>query len=303
LIVPRLVPTRSRLLRAAVFGALAVVSSFATTAVADDEPPASSPMAKPLSPEMRAIEVDEHRNERLDGALGFVDPAGNPVHAADWFDGERPVLLTLNYYRCRVVCSVQLNGLADALGELDWTPGDENFRVVTISLDADELADDAEHKRSQILDQLGKGAEVDWQFLRGDEVTIQALAAQLGISFAYDAEQDQFAHPAVAVFLTPDGTIAQYIYGITYESRDLKFALLESGQGKIGSPMEQLYLSCFTYDHTIGRYGPWAFGIMRLGGTLTFVILASTLAIFWRRERRGSPPAPLSDDPRVEAVS
>ncbi|MBC8068268.1 MAG: SCO family protein [Deltaproteobacteria bacterium] len=292
----------ARSLHVAVFGAFAAAWSCVATVHAD-EPVASSPLAKPMSPEMRAIEVDEHRSERIDGALTFVDPAGNAVKAADWFDGKRPVLLTLNYYRCRVVCSVQLNGLADALGELDWTPGDENFRVVTVSLDADELAADASHKREQILDQLGKGADVDWQFLRADEVTIQALAAQLGISFAYDAEQDQFAHPAVAMFLTPDGTIAQYVYGITYESRDLKLALLESGQGKIGSPMEQLYLSCFTYDHTIGRYGPWAFGIMRLGGTLTFLILASTLAIFWRRERRHRLPVPLSNDPRVEAVS
>jgi protein SCO1/2 len=300
--VSRPVTARTRLLHVAVLGAFVAAWSY-VGAVRADEPRPDSPMAKPLSPELRAIEVDEHRSERIDGALTFVDPAGNQVKAADWFDGERPVLLTLNYYRCRVVCSVQLNGLADALSELDWTPGDENFRVVTISLDADELAEDASHKREQILDQLGKGQGVDWQFLRGDEVAIQALAAQLGISFAYDAEQDQFAHPAVAMFLTPDGTIAQYVYGITYDSRDLKLALLESGQGKIGSPMEQLYLSCFTYDHTIGRYGPWAFGIMRLGGTLTFLILASTLAIFWRRERRVRPLAPLSDDPRVEAVS
>jgi protein SCO1 len=300
--VSRPVIARTRLLHVAVLCAIAAAWSYAG-AVRADEPLPGSPMAKPMSPELRAIEVDEHRSERIDGALTFVDPTGKQVKAADWFDGERPVLLTLNYYRCRVVCSVQLNGLADALSELDWTPGDENFRVVTISLDADELPEDAAHKREQILDQLGKGADVDWKFLRGDEIAIQALAAQLGISFAYDAEQDQFAHPAVAMFLTPDGTIAQYVYGITYDSRDLKLALLESGQGKIGSPMEQLYLSCFTYDHTIGRYGPWAFGIMRLGGTLTFLILASTLAIFWRRERRVRPPAPLPDDPRVEAVS
>src|SRR6185503_20790035 len=149
---------------------------------------------------------------------------------------------------------------------------------------------------------LPGGDDVEWQFLRTDEVTIQALAAQLGVSFAYDAEQDQFAHPSVAMFLTPDGTIAQYVYGLTYESRDVKFALIESGQGKIGSPMEKLYLSCFTYDHTIGRYGPWAFGIMRIGGTLTFLILASTLAIFFRRERQVRWRRTVPDDPRVEAV-
>jgi protein SCO1/2 len=257
----------------------------------------------PNSPEMRAIDVDEQRDTKIDGNLTFVDHEGNTVRAADWFDGERPVLLTLNYFQCRVVCSVQLGGLADSLAELDWTPGDENFRVVAVSLDPRETTKDAAYKRNQILDQLGRGDDVDWQFLRGDPIAIQTLAAQLGISYAYDAEQDQFAHPAVAVFLMPDGTIAQYLYGLTYLPRDIKFALIESGQGRIGSPMEKLYQSCFTYDHTIGRYGPWAFGFMRIGATLCLIILAITLAIFWRFERRKRGPKPSSYDHRAEAVS
>lgn len=257
----------------------------------------------PNSPEMRAIDVDEQRNAKLDGNLTFTDHQGNAVRVADWFDGERPVLLTLNYFHCKVVCNVQLGGLADSLAELDWTPGDENFRVVAVSLDPRETAKDAAFKRNQILDQLDRGDDVDWQFLRGDTIAIQTLAAQLGITYAYDAEQDQFAHPSVAVFLMPDGTIAQYLYGLTYLSRDIKFALIEAGDGRIGSPMEQLYLSCFTYDHTIGRYGPWAFGFMRIGATLCLIILATTLAIFWRFERRNRSPKPTYDDHRAEAVS
>jgi protein SCO1/2 len=268
-----------------------------------DEPPPTSAMAKPLSPEMRAIAVDERRDEKIDGSLTFTGPDGELVHARDWFDGERPVLLTLNYYHCRVVCSVQLGGLANALSELNWTPGDEHFRVVTVSLDSRETAKDAQFKKTQILEELGRGPDVDWQFLRGDALAIQTLAAQLGISYAYDAEQDQFAHPAVAVFLMPDGTIAQYLYGLTYESRDIKFALMEAGQGRIGSPMEKLYQSCFTYDHTIGRYGPFAFGIMRIGGTLTFLIVAGTLIVFFRRERKRAFATDADDGRHAEAVS
>lgn len=267
------------------------------------EPSPYSAAALPNSPEMRAIDVDERRNDKIDGGLTFTDANGELVHARDWFDGQRPVLLTLNYYHCRVVCSVQLGGLADALADLDWTPGDEHFRVVTVSLDPRETAKDAAFKRDQILEQLGRGPDVDWQFLRGDAVAIQTLAAQLGISYAYDAEQDQFAHPAVAMFLMPDGTIAQYLYGLTYESRDIKFALIESGQGRIGSPMEKLYQSCFTYDHTIGRYGPWAFGFMRIGATVSLIILATTLAIFWRYERRKHRKSVSTDEHRAEAVS
>ena len=243
---------------------------------------------QPLSPEMRAIEVSEHKGSVLDGELEFVDHTGKSVKLADFLDGEAPVLVTLNYFRCRVVCSVQLNGLADALAKLDWTAGDGNFRIVTVSIDPNETPEDARKKRNTLLAALDKGDEVDWQFLTGSSLQIRALAEQLGVSYAYDAEQDQYAHPAVAMFVSPEGKIAQYLYGLTFIPRDVKFALIEASEGKVGSPMEQLYLSCFAYDPTIGRYGPFAFGMVRLGGVITALALGGFLLVLWRRDRRRS---------------
>lgn len=239
-----------------------------------------------LSPELQAIEVIDRRGETIDPELRFVDHEGKSVRLGDLFDGTRPVILSLNYYRCRVVCSVQLGGLADGLAPLDWVPGDENFQIVTLSIDPNETPADAAKKRSTVLAQLGKGEDVGWQFLTGDELSIRALAAQLGISYAYDAEQDQYAHPGVIVFATPDGRVSRYVYGLSYQSRDLQLGLLEAGEGKIGSAVDQLYLSCFSYDPSIGRYGPFAFGIMRLGGAVTMLVLGIFLVFLWRRERR-----------------
>jgi len=247
---------------------------------------ANADLVPPLSPEMRAIEVDERRGETLDPELRFVDHRGEDVKLGDFFDGQRPVLLTLNYFRCRVVCSVQLNGLGSTFADFDWTAGDRNFRVVTISIDPKETTADAAKKRDTILTSVGRGEEVDWQFLTGDALVIQAVAAQLGIGFAYDAEQDQFAHPAVATFLAPDGKIVQYLYGLTFDPRDLKLALLDAGQGKIGTPMEKLYQSCFSYDPSHGRYGPFAFGIMRLGAGLTLLFVGVMLVLLRRLDRR-----------------
>jgi protein SCO1/2 len=247
---------------------------------------AESASDKPLSPEMRAIDVDERRGAHVDPGLAFVDHEGNAVDFEDYLDDERPVLVTLNYYRCRVVCSVQLDGLARALRELDWTPGDENFRVVTVSLDPEEQPEDAAKKRATLASVIGRGDDIDWQFLTGDELQIKALAAALGVRYAYDAEQDQYAHPAVAMFLAPDGKIVQYIYGLTFDPADLKLALLDAGEGKIGSPMEKLYQSCFSYDPTVGRYGPFAFGIMRIGAVLSLMALSVFLIVLWRRERK-----------------
>lgn len=245
-------------------------------------------MQQPLSPEMLAISVNENRGQPIGRGLKFRDHTGKVVSLADYFDGERPVIITLNYYRCRVVCSVQLNELADALAKLPWTPGDENFRVVTISVDPKEGPEAAAKKRRTILNSLDKGEDVGWAFLTGDELEIRALAAQLGIGYNYDAEQDQYAHPAVANFITGDGRIAQYIYGLTFDPLDLRLGIIEAGEGKIGGAVEQILLSCFAYDHTIGRYGPWAFGIMRVGGVLIVFVLGGFLAVLWRLERRGS---------------
>ncbi len=239
---------------------------------------------QPLSPEMRAIDVTDRRGERVDTGLRFTDHTGKSVTLAELFDGERPVALTLNYYRCRVVCSVQLQGLADALAGMDWMPG-EDFRVVTVSIDPRETPADATKKRTGIVDAVGKG-DIEWPFLTGNELTIRALASQLGIGYAYDAEQDQYAHPGVVVFLTPDGRVSRYVYGLTYESLDVKLGLYEAGDGNIGGPVEQLYLSCFSYDPSIGRYGPFAMGIMRLGGSLTALVLGLALFFLWRHERR-----------------
>ena len=181
---------------------------------------------------------------------------------------------------------MQLKGVADALEQLDWTAGDENFRVVTVSIDPKEgTRPRRPRSAAQSWVPWAAATTSTGSFLTGDQLQIKALAAELGIAYAYDAEQDQFAHPAVAIFLTPDGKIAQYIYGLTYDSRDLKFALLEAGEGKIGTPMEKLYQSCFSYDPTIGRYGPFAFGIMRLGGVLIILILGGVLLLLWRADK------------------
>lgn len=281
--------------------ALAVLVLTLLVGVGSAWPSASVAVAapdQPLSPEMRSIEVTDHRGERLDTGLRFVDHTGRAVVLADFFDGERPVALTLNYYRCRVVCSVQLQGLADALSEVDWVAG-EDYRVVTLSIDPTETPVDATDKRTKVLDTVGKG-DVEWSFLTGKELDIRALASQVGIGYAYDAEQDQYAHPGVVVFLTPDGRVSRYVYGLAYDPLDMKLGLYEAADGKIGGPVEQIFLSCFSYDATIGQYGPFAMGIMRVGGTGTALLLGTVLFFLWRRERRQTLREKLLDAVRNE---
>lgn len=245
-----------------------------------------SPTAQPLAPAMHSVDVDEHLGNDLERGLQFTDHTGKAVTLGDYFDGQRPVLVTMNYFRCPVLCNVQLNELTESLREFDWTPGDEHFRVVTVSIDPRETAQLAGTKRANHLAALGRGDAVDWAFLTGDALNIRLLAAQLGIQYAYDPEQDQYAHPAVIAFVSPEGKIARYVYGLSYATNDLKFGLIEASEGRVGSTLDRFILSCFHYDATLGRYGPFAFGLMRLAGALTVLLIGTALLIYWRRERR-----------------
>lgn len=235
---------------------------------------------------MHSVDVDEHLGNEIDRGLQFTDHTGKAVTLADYFDGKRPVLLTMNYFRCPVLCNVQLNELTEALRLFDWTAGDEHFRIVTVSIDPREQAQLAGTKRANHLAVLGRGDAVDWAFLTGDALNIRLLAAQLGIQYAYDPEQDQYAHPAVVVFASPEGKIARYVYGLSYQTSDLKFGLIEASEGRVGSTLDRIILSCFHYDATLGRYGPFAFGLMRIAGALTVLLIGTALLIYWRRERR-----------------
>ncbi|MEZ4451165.1 MAG: SCO family protein [Nannocystaceae bacterium] len=258
----------------------------ATGARADERTQLAAPSNVANDPAMHSIDVEEHLGDVLDKSLSFVDHTGKAVTLGDYFDGERPVLVTLNYYRCPVLCNVQLNALTDTLGAFEWTPGDEHFRIVTVSIDPRENPSIAGPKRESHLKALGRGSDVEWAFLTGDALNVRLLAAQLGVGYAYDAEQDQYAHPAVVAFIAPDGKIARYVYGLTYDPKDLKFGLIEASEGRVGSTVDRIILSCFHYDASIGRYGPFAFGLMRLAGVATLVILGIALLLFRRGERR-----------------
>jgi protein SCO1/2 len=248
-----------------------------------------------LSPEANEVAVDEMLGGELDMDLRFTDHLGNEVRLGEFFDGDRPVLITLNYYRCPTLCNLQLNSLTRTLEGFaassgsgrDWQPG-EQYRIVTVSIDPREGPELAAKKRATHLEALGVDPEsdYDWNFLTGDALQVHMLAASLGIGYAYDAEQDQYAHPSVLMFVSPEGKVARYLYGLEYQSTDVKFALMEAAEGRVGSPVDKLILSCFHYDASQGAYGPFAMGIMRLGGVAMILIVGIPLAFVWRRERR-----------------
>lgn len=238
--------------------------------------------------QLENVTILEHLGETLDPKLTFRNEAGEQVALGDFFKAGKPVILTLNYYQCQTLCSIQLNGFLEGLKTLDWKVG-ENFRVVTVSIDPNNTPAQAAEKRKQYAQALNQ-RDADWNFLVGDEANVRALADAVGFLYRFDAETNQFAHSAAVYFLSPEGKITRYLYGIEYSARDLKFALMDASQGKLGSAMEQLILRCFHYDETLGKYTPFAMNSMRTGAVVTVSALGLLLTILWRRDiaqRRG----------------
>jgi protein SCO1/2 len=240
--------------------------------------------AEDLPKELEGVTVEEHLGATLDPSLEFIDHTGQKIRLDQLLRDDKPVILTLNYYTCGTLCSVVLNAVLNGLKDLAWTAGQE-FRVVTISIDPNETSSLAAAKRASYLDALGRG-EVDWSFLVGDEIAIEKVARTVGFQYRYDEATQQFAHPAMIAVIGPGGTVARYLYGVEFPARDLKFALIEAAEGRVGSPVDKLILSCFHYDAASGKYTPAAFGVMRIGGALSAMGLGIFTWSLWRRERQ-----------------
>ena len=250
---------------------------------------AATAQAEQLPKELEGVGITEHLGQSVDLNLTFADHTGKMVALRDLVRGDIPVLLTMNYYGCPMLCGIQLNFLREALAELDWVPG-KQFRVITVSFDPRERSSLAAKKREAHLQALGKG-DVDWQFLTGTEASIKALTTQVGYNYRFVESSQEFAHPAAIMFLSPTGLVSRYIYGLNYYPRDVKFALIEASEGRVGSSVDKIIMSCFHYDPTKGSYVPFAWGVMRLGAAIAVLALGSMIFVLRRREKLSAVPS------------
>jgi protein SCO1/2 len=259
--------------------ALALAAIFAIT------PGLSAPAcAEELLPVgLQGVELDQRLGEIAGLDARFTDHTGKQVTIGELMADGKPTILTLNYYRCETLCNFQLNAMLAGLKTLNWTPG-EQFRIITVSIDEREGWERAAGKRSSYLADYGRG-EVDWSFLVGDRAQIDALADSVGFRYRYIEDEDQYAHPAAAIFLAPDGTITRYLVGLTYEGRDIRFALMEAADGKVGNPVEQFVFSCYRFDYVGGKYTPTVMGLMRTAGSMTVIALVLLVIYLFRQEK------------------
>jgi protein SCO1 len=237
---------------------------------------------------LKDVGIDQKLNHSIPLDLTFHDESGNAIKLSQYF-GKKPVVLSLVYYNCPMLCTQVLNGLERSLSNVPMDIG-KQFEVVTVSIDPTETPKLASAKRDLYTGIYGRpGAAEGWHFLTGDESQIKQLANEVGFRYAYDADSKQFAHASAIMILTPKGKIARYFYGIQYPSRDMRLGLVEASEGKISSPVDQVLLFCYHYDPVTGKYGLLISRVIQAGGLLTVLVIGILILALKRGEHYELP--------------
>lgn len=234
---------------------------------------------------LKHVGIDQKIGASLPLDLEFYDETGTPVELGSYF-GEKPVILTLVYYDCPMLCTEVLNGLNRSLAPLNYSIGEE-FKVVTVSFDPRETPQLASQKKAVYTQRYGRpGTKAGWHFLTGDASAIDALTETVGFNYVYDETEGQFVHGSTIMIVSPGGTVSHYFFGIEYPSEDVRLALVESSENKLGTVFDQVMLYCFNYDPEQGKYGVAIMNSMRVAGLITLLAMGSFMIVMFKRDRR-----------------
>jgi protein SCO1/2 len=273
--------------------AIALVAWLCATAAGADAPPLGRASGAPkqgipaqqMPGVLRDVAFDQRLGADLPLDVQVRDETGRLVAVRDLMQGK-PAILSFVYYQCPMLCTQVLNGLASCLAVLKFDAGKE-FEIITVSFDATETPQLAAAKKAAYLKRYDRpGAEAGWHFTTADSAAIAALTAAAGFRFAWDEAAGQFAHASGIIVVTPEGKLAHYFYGVEYPPKDVRLALVEAADNKIGGLVDQVLLYCFHYDPTTGKYGAAVLNLMRLVGGATVLALGGFLLSMRRRERR-----------------
>ena len=253
---------------------------------ADPLPVMQNPTGTPEA--MKQIGIDQKLDAQVPLDLAFRNEKGEAVQLKQFF-GKRPVVLALVYYQCPMLCTFVLNGVLNSAKNMSLDIG-KDFDVVTVSIDPTETPALAEAKHIMYTGLYGRPAGVaGWHFLTGEDAAIHQLASSVGFRYIYDQASAQYGHASGIMVLTPQGRVSRYFYGITYMPRDLRLAVVEASGGKVGSPVDQIILTCYRYDPMTGKYGLVISRVVRLAGIATVLAIGGMVFVLRRREHYELP--------------
>jgi len=250
---------------------------------------------------LKQISIQQRLNTQIPLNLEFRDETGKTIHLGDYF-GKRPVILSLVYYRCKILCPEEMDGLVGALEMVKFDPG-RDFNVVFVSIDPTETPQIAAQEKAFYMKRYGRpGTENGWHFLTGQEPAIRALSTAVGFGYVPmagpDGKMTQFAHASAVELVTPQGRLDQYYLGVEFSPKDLQLGLVEASHGTIGSLVDNLLTYCFQYDPTQNRHTLVYIRIYQAGFALTLLILGWYLIVNFRRDIREARMQRLAGDIR-----
>jgi protein SCO1 len=235
---------------------------------------------------LQDIDVIEHIGDRVPN-LDFTNGAAGPVRLDSLLGRDKPIVVTLGYHRCPMLCGLVLDGIVKAAAASGLKLG-KDFLAVDVSIDPAEDAKLLDATQKRVLTLAGSGATAaDWPFWTSTTdggAAAHKLAEAVGFRYKYDSTSKQFAHDAVAFVLTPDGAVSRYLYGVDYPARDFRMAVVEASGGRVGTSFDKVLMSCYRYDPSKRRYAPFVMGFMRIGAGLVFLALVGLLTVLWRKE-------------------
>ena len=283
---PRLRVLRVMLFLLTMVGGIGVARAYAQPSGPLMVPPPGRAASERI-PLLKEVDIIQKLGANIPLDLPFVDEDGKDVTLGKYF-GVRPVVLALVYYECPMLCTQVLNGVYSSMEALPFTTGKE-FDLVVVSFDPADTPELARKKKAAYFERYRRpGSDAGMHYLTGRQESITALTTAVGFKYVYDESIKQFAHPAAITVLSKGGQISQYIYGIEFAPRDLRLSLIDAGDGKVGTAVDQIMLYCYHYDPTTGKYGVAIMALVRAGGILTVAILGISIFRNTRRPKRTS---------------
>ena len=169
--------------------------------------------------------------------------------------------------------------------------------MISVSFDPRETPELAAEKKYQYVTSYGReGAAEGWRYLTGKPDAINALTKAVGFRYTYDDDAEQFAHGSAIMVTTPTGVVSHYFFGIEYPTNDIRLALIEASENKLGNVYDQVALYCFHYDPQTGKYGMVIMNVLRLSGIVTVLVMGSFMFIMIRRDRRKKGTTPSTEN-------
>lgn len=235
--------------------------------------------------DVRANGIDQKLGDQLPMDLEFQDETGKTVKLGDLFQG-RPVVFHPVWYGCTGTCQLSSEGLIKSLAAMKYDFPGESFDIVTFTIKPTETVKMAAERKKLVFSIYKRPeAEKGWHFLTGSMNSITKLTTALGFRYTYNPELDQINHPSGIMVATEDGKISKYLYGTEYNAKFMLRTLEAAGDKQIQTPAEPILLGCFQFDPASGKYRLVLWRAVQVGGVLTVILLATSIAVMSIRHR------------------